>query len=609
MPVVPLIAVLAALAAAASGCEPSSAPDVDEQASMSRAALDNALLYRSSTAVVIGINDYAHMPRLKGAERDAQAVGDALIKHGFNVRMLLGAQATRERIAALLGDELPRTTDRDDRIFVYFAGHGVSDGTGDRAIGYLLPAAGDRTKPASTGIAMTEMVRWFGRYQARQVMFVADACYSGLALSSRGVGLRPAMERYLQTVTSRPVRIAITAGAAGEQVNEWQGHGLFTHFLLQAFDGAADSNRDGVTTSDEIAAWIKPEVAKTAQQLWGTEQHPQSGRTGEGEFVFVHAPAITSVRGATRDVTNERATPRDSAAATPSGWVRVPPGAFMMGTPQTNPLRDPDEHHTPVRVDRGLLLSATELTQRQWRDVMGTNPSYFQGCGDNCPVEEITFWDALSYCNKRSEKEDLPPCYELHGCRTQEGSTSAGLRCELATFRGVTCGGYRLPTSEEWEYAARAGTWTDTYAGALRIQDQRRAPVLDAIAWHGGHNAADYAGAADCSSWSGRDERAAGCGSHPVGQLNANAWGLHDMIGNVWEWVWPRAPGGCSGFGDVSATSNDRAMCAGGGWYNDARDCRAANRFALPGNQHFFNIGMRLARSVGAADLSAGGHP
>ncbi len=581
-------------------------------------------LYSRSLALVIGVDRYAHLPALHSAERDAVAMAKTLKNRGFSVMLLLGKQATRARIAALLGDRLPKVSQVDDRVLVYFAGHGVSVGAGPEAVGYLMPVGGDPNAPAATGLAMTEVVRWFGRYPAKHVMLLADACYGGLALSTRGAGLRPAMERYLEAITSRPMRAVLVGGGAQEQVNEWRGHGLFTHFVLRGLDGAADGNNDGVITSDELVAFVKPEVARVAQRQWGTEQHPQAGRSGEGDFVFLSPrprqttqpgqrgqsrqtktrarpidpgnerqtdrsawPALAATVG--KDPGNATASPRPaSTSPTPTGWVRIPAGTAHIGTPVDTEPRDPDEAPRVVEISGDFWMQTTEVTQGEWRQLRGHNPAEFVGCGDTCPVEDVTFWDALAFANARSKAAKLPPCYRLSSCERAE---DGGLQCRSATLTDASCAGYRLPTEAEWEYAARAGSRDATYAGPLRITERRRAPSLDAIAWHGGHNDASYPGTARCVGWRGRSDEEPGCGTRPVGQLRANAWGLHDMIGNVWEWTWPRPD-----TGQVRTVTTGHAVSRGGGWYNDARDCRAANRFVLPANAHYFNVGLRLVR-------------
>ena len=589
-------------------------------------AVTELKLYERSHAVVIGVDRYQKMPRLHAAERDAEELARVLGAKGFAVEKLLGSAATREAVVRVLGDELPGRVGPRDRVLVYFAGHGLSSGEGESAVGYLLPADGDPEHPAATSVPMTELVRWFGEYPAKHVMLLADACYSGLALSTRSVGLRPAMERYLEAITRRPVRVVFVAGGGREEAHEWQGRGLFTHFVLRALDGAADSNRDGIITSDEIVAYVKPEVSVTAQRLWGANQHPQSGRSGEGELVFVSPlgaelpsgkaglVAGASMAGAQGPAEPERSAtappkvgpvaenkPATSAgnpppAPLPKGYVRIEAGSFVMGTPKGRHPRDGDEHTVRVDVGRPFLLGVNEVTQGQWQAVMGNNPSTFVGCGKDCPVEELTFFDALAFANALSRHEGLPECYELRGCARLDGESR--LACQSARFAGVGCLGYRLPTEEEWEYAARAGTSTATYAGDLEISKRRRAPALDAIAWHGGNNAASYAGAMDCGGWEGRRGAEVGCGTNAVGRLEPNPWGLHDMLGNVWEWVWTRPDPTRGDYGAASTAAGARRVCRGCGWYNDARDCRAANRFFLAGHHHFFNVGLRLARTL-----------
>ena len=169
---------------------------------------------------------------------------------------------------------------------------------------------------------------------------------------------------------------------------------------------------------------------------------------------------------------------------------------------------------TRVRISRGFWLGKYEMTQRQWQAVMGNNPSQFKNCGENCPVETISWNDLQEFI----------------------GRINTGSKGEP----------YRLPTEAEWEYAARGGTTTHTYAGDLRIR-RLNAPLLDRIAWY-----------IDNSDWR----------SHPVGQKAPNPFGLHDMLGNVYEWVedWhAEYPGGA--VTDPEGPSSGSARVArGGSW-------------------------------------------
>jgi formylglycine-generating enzyme required for sulfatase activity len=151
----------------------------------------------------------------------------------------------------------------------------------------------------------------------------------------------------------------------------------------------------------------------------------------------------------------------------------VPPGRFTMGNSMDSSL---NEREHEVVFNRGFFISETECTQSQWESVMGTRPSFFKGT--ELPVEQVNWEEAVEFCRKLTEKH------------REQGKVPKGWE-------------WRLPTESEWEYAARAGT-----TGA-------RHGELDLIAWH---------------------PKNSGFTTHPVGKKQANAWGLHDMIGNVWEW-------------------------------------------------------------------------
>jgi tetratricopeptide (TPR) repeat protein len=244
--------------------------------------------YRASRALVIGIDDYTRAPKLTGAVRDARAVKSMLERHGFTVDAILeNDEATGDAVRSWLGDRYPALLGPEDRVVIYFAGHGVSTGSGDSRLGYLLPVAADPREPRRAGISMRELVDWFQDYPAKHVLFVADACYSGLALSSRSAPLSPSTENYIRVVSSSRARIVMTAGGEGEQTLELRGRGLFTTFFIDAIEGKGDADHNGVVTTDEIYTFVRPRVIEAAQVELKARQTPQIGRIGEGEVVFI----------------------------------------------------------------------------------------------------------------------------------------------------------------------------------------------------------------------------------------------------------------------------------------------------------------------------------
>jgi uncharacterized caspase-like protein len=279
---------------------------------------DEFKLYKRALAVVIGINAYEHISPLNGAVRDAKRMAEVLKSQGFEVTEIYDAEATKKNITRVLGDQLARKANEDDAILIFFAGHGVTTDP-DRpevAMGYLMPIEGERDNPISSGVSMTEMQNWFGRYRSRHVMFVADACYTGLALSTRAIGLSPEMRDYVRMVAAKPVRFSLTAGGAGEEAIETGEGGLFTTAFIEAINGSADVNRDGLITSDEISAYVRPTVSQTAMREFRASQNPQSGRRGEGEFLFLNPNgAVTKAKEIALAPATTVAPVREAAAA------------------------------------------------------------------------------------------------------------------------------------------------------------------------------------------------------------------------------------------------------------------------------------------------------
>ena len=224
-------------------------------------------------------------------------------------------------------------------------------------------------------------------------------------------------------------------------------------------------------------------------------------------------------------------------------FVGIPPGEFLMGS--TGEYAGGIEPVTRVRISHGFYLGKYEVTQAEWEAVMGDNPSRFSGCG-RCPVERVSWEDVQVFIRRLNAR-------------------SGG-------------GRYRLPTEAEWEYAARAGTTTDTYAGDL-TNPGGNDPVLNGIAWY--------------------DENS-GDRTHPVGQKAANPWGLHDMLGNVQEWVGDRYgtyPGGAVTDPAGPGSGSGRVMRGGDFLGRSAGCCRSARRgSAVTGSRVGF-LGFRLLRT------------
>ena len=244
------------------------------------------------------------------------------------------------------------------------------------------------------------------------------------------------------------------------------------------------------------------------------------------------------------------------------GYVPLPSGTFTMGGHR-------------VAISRPFLMKRTEVTQGEWKTVMGNNPSSKSSCGADCPVENVAWWDAVAYANAVSRKEGLEECYELSGC---SGSPGDGLyKCGGASFKGLRCKGYRLPTEAEWETAARSGGRDQKYPWG------DAEPTCERAVFESGGNGC------------GRDSTWLAC-SKTAGNT---AQGLCDMAGNVWEWVW-------NWYGDLPPTdssdplgvsSGSYRVVRGGSWSDGASGLPAAGRGGFAPSYRGNNLGFRLVRS------------
>ncbi|MBB4725663.1 putative caspase-like protein [Xanthomonas euvesicatoria] len=243
--------------------------------------------YAKSWAIVIGIDDYAHWPKLEYAANDAQAIASTLTGPlGFpssQVIVLKDGQATRNNILAAFHDRLGEgRAQTNDRVFVFFAGHGATRRLASgRDLGYIIPVDSDPQHLASDAIAMSDLQNIAESLQAKHVLFVMDACYSGLGLTRGG----PTSSAYLRENARRIARQMLTAGGADQQVADSgpNGHSVFTWVLLQALAGKGDLNGDGLITGTELAAYVAPAVSAVSAQTPAFGSLP--GSQG-GEFVF-----------------------------------------------------------------------------------------------------------------------------------------------------------------------------------------------------------------------------------------------------------------------------------------------------------------------------------
>ena len=297
----------------------------------------------------------------------------------------------------------------------------------------------------------------------------------------------------------------------------------------------------------------------------------------------------------------------------PSGWVCAPPGEFTMGSPAgLDPPaelgREAVEVEHQVTLTGAILVRATEVTHREWFDLVGTRPAYFANCGDDCPVEQVSWYDGAEYLNRLSSREGLDPCYALEHCEGLLGNGCpagvAGCRgdriCDVPDVRAApACTGYRFPTEAEWEYVARAGTRTAFSTGPIVHTGCGLGADLDANAdlagWYCGNSQVLYVGGINVGA-PGNE------GTHPVAGKRANDWGLSDVHGNVAEWAGDAWDGNAYDGGPVRdpvglAFAVDR-IGRGGAWNGEPQHDRSASRHAYGPETRQPFIGIRPVRSL-----------
>lgn len=262
--------------------------------------------------------------------------------------------------------------------------------------------------------------------------------------------------------------------------------------------------------------------------------------------------------------------PAQESALAEDDFVLITGGTFQMGSPAGEPERSSDETRHSVTVGN-FYMAKTELSQEDYQAVMGTNPSVAKG--DNLPVTNITWYDAVEYCNRRSVSDGLTPCYDVSGTTVTWNKAANG---------------YRLPTEAEWEYAARAGTDTPFSFGDYVHNSDANC-----------YNAYGYNNDASGSWVNGSDAYLRRMVA--VGQYPANGYGLYNMHGNAAEWVWDwyGAYGSGAAENPAGPGSGNAKIVRGGGWNDHPKHIRSAYRGAQPADVGLYSIGIRLVQNAG----------
>lgn len=528
-----------------------------------------------SYALVIGVGQYDNnafdnLP----SENDAKLMKDYLINEaGFDsVRLITGDKVTPQRIQSLMLNHYRRILTEKDRFLFYWSGHGVTESGTGRKQGFLA------TKSSSPGdignmLGMQNLSSWDNLLKAKQTLYLLDACFSGIA-ASKAMSVR--QEQTIQRV-NRPSRQVLAAGLENEQtiaINDL-GSGVFTKALLDGLRGRADSSKgyfkqDGVVTARELEEYVRDRVDRERRRVrWPDQITPVLYNFSQyaGGFFFVwdkrvvessalippqdRVAAGVTAAGVQVSAQPKKAAPepaRQNIIRLPNNLnlMKIPAGRFRMGS-DTSKHDDERPVHT-VTIPRPFWMSETEITFKQYdayAAATGKPKPEDEGWGrDSRPVINVSWDDTQGYVKWLS------------------ANNPQGLQC-------------RLPSEAEWEYAARANSYTH-YSWGNEI----------------GRNRANCNGCG--SRWNSKQ-------TAPVGRFAANAFGLKDMHGNVYEWIqdcWHSDYQGAP----VDGSAWEGGQCSsrvlrGGSWFNSPHNLRSAYRLSYDPDSRFSPLGFRIVCS------------
>lgn len=487
-------------------------------------------------ALVIGNANYVQeKKRLANPVNDAQDMYAKLQTLGFAKADIVYRENLEQRnidttlaaFAKLLGQE-------DTVALVYYAGHGL--GLGDQ--NYLLAVDAridDKLQVPRQSIAVSDLIKLMRNGRSRVNLLFLDACRNDPFSRSWGSSERG------MTKTNPPVGTWIAyATEFGKTADDGAGqrNGVFTERLL------AHIGTPGIALEEMFR-----NVANDVVERTKNEQTPWPEGWLSKPFYMASAPVRPDPVPKTVPTASRVGQVVKDCEACPE-LVVLPQGSFVMGSPDSEPERDTDEGpQRTVRINYTLAVGRYEITQGQWKAVMGSNPSNFSACGDTCPVENVSWDMAQEYLKKLNAKSGQQ---------------------------------YRLLSEAEWEYAARAGTTTPFHTGKTITPQQAN---FDGNYIYNGSAKGVY-----------RET------TTKVGSFDANAFGLYDMHGNVLEWVEDVSHDNYTGAptdGSVWKVGGDsaRRVLRGGSWYGNPRDLRSANRDRSTPGFRLSGTGFRIART------------
>ncbi len=562
-----------------------------------------AAAFERAWAVVVGIDDYrdSAIADLKGAEQDADAMNRVLRAHGFNVILLKGSQATMSAVGRAIAAELKEKAGPNDRVVVYFSGHGARFGD-HRSPGLLL--LWDSTQGATQeALSIQLLMGWLNDVRARQVLFIADSCFAGRVdpVSPEGPPPQKLAGSYVENLVRAPTRVTMVAASSTEFAFENYSaqrirhkRGLFTLALELILEGdpaaPCPGLGDGWLFDSELYACAERYVLMQS----GGRQHPLYQRSGDGAFVFRDPGMLAPDPAASAWAALEKRMRSSSSSETRAQLKKYSERYCGGASSCTAPAAEHEISACARARELSCLLSADAVTGVERAVVpagkyeVSCNPVYESGCEEGkkylqiptllvdrreTTVAEYRECVAKSKCtaqgldrSKHSTSVTSPRDADRY-CNWNKDRLNHPINCltfeqaaEYCRFRGG-----RLPTEAEWEIAAGGRPVKPANLADAAFKKSVLAP--------GYQTEADYSdGFAD---------------SAPVQSFtSSSSFGLYDLSGNVAELV--------DGRYSPSSASDRRRVCRGGAWYELARDIGYRSPFAREDRDP--GVGVRCVR-------------
>jgi formylglycine-generating enzyme required for sulfatase activity len=546
-------------------------------------------------ALFFAVQDYDQWTDLKNPIRDAQAIAQKLrTDYGFDDTKIV-TNPTLETIQATLNQYLTKTYGADDQLFIFFSGHGsFNDLTKE---GFFIPKSGLKNDPFQNSyLALTRLESSISNIPCAHILLTIDACYSGtfnkkIAID-KGDPINPTWRRpgvdssngeakqaWIKAKLAKRSHICITSGGK-ERTSDGIEHSPLTEAFLK---GLENPGEDAVLTIDELVAGIKNLQPEPKSFSFGMHE-------SDGSFLFIQPEKTPSFDSDQDGIPNPRdkcpfeAGPMSNNGcpvhrSIPSGMVLIPGGTFQMGDVMGDKEQEDEKIHTVTL--NSFYLAVKELTFEEYdRFCVASQrelpPDEGWGRGQR-PVIHVNWYDAIEYCNWRSQQEGLEEVY-----RIDKGNNNHSIQdgSKWSVWLNSNANGYRLPTEAEWEYAARECGRIIRFGNGKDIANPKEInfdPPVTSL------KESEYIGA-----------------TLPTGSFKPNALGLFDMSGNVWEWCWDwygDYPSSAS-INPLGSDNGNYRIIRGGAWYHDAIDARTVSRgkIGYPEVRNYV-FGFRIAKS------------